>query len=162
MKTKSFADMQCSIARSLELVGNWWSFLIIRDAMMGARRFKHFEKSLGIAKNTLTNRLTKLVESGVLKKVPAEDGSAFEEYVLTDMGRELAPVMMALAQWGDKWAVHQDGPLFTFIDEQTEEEVTRIWPRREDGEMLPLNEISVKPLSGSGSGSGSDSDGDFD
>ncbi|MEO1029721.1 MAG: helix-turn-helix domain-containing protein, partial [Pseudomonadota bacterium] len=109
MKTKSFSDMQCSIARTLEQVGSWWSLLVIREAMMGARRFKHFEAALGIAKNTLTSRLNELVENGILEKGPAKDGSSYEEYTLTQKGRELGPVMMALAQWGDKWAQHKNG-----------------------------------------------------
>ena len=148
MKAKSFADMQCSIARSLEHVGPWWSLLIIRDAMMGARRFTHFEKSLGIAKNTLANRLAHLIESGILKKVPASDSSNYEEYVLTEKGRELGPVLMALAQWGDKWAVHEAGPSFAFVDAKTGREVSRIWPRRTDGKKIRLNEIRLKRLAG--------------
>ena len=146
MKTKSFADMQCSIARTLELVGSWWSLLIIRDAMMGARRFKHFETSLGIAKNTLTNRLGHLIANGIMAKVPADDGSAYEEYILTDKGRALGPVMMALAQWGDTWAVHEDGPSFAFIDKQTGEPVPRIVARRETGERIQPQDIHVQAL----------------
>ena len=144
MKTKSFSDMQCSIARTLEHVGSWWSLLIIRDVMMGARRFKHFEKSLGIAKNTLTVRLAQLVEAGILEKVPASDGSAFDEYVLTERGRELAPVMIALSQWGDKWVPHEKGPSTEIIDGQTGERLPRVWPRRENGEMMPLSEVRMR------------------
>ncbi|GAB5455793.1 MAG: helix-turn-helix domain-containing protein [Henriciella sp.] len=145
MKTKSFADMQCSIARSLELVGSWWSLLIIRDAMLGARRFKHFQKSLGIAKNTLTTRLNQLVDGGILTRVPAKDGSAYEEYQLTEMGRDLTPIILALSQWGDKWAVHPDGPSFEFFDRQTRDDLSTIWPRRADGEAMNLVDIGVKP-----------------
>ena len=79
---------------------------------MGERRFD-FEKR--VAKNTLTNRLNHLVETGIMTKVPATNGSAYEEYVLTEKGRALGPVMMALAQWGDVWAAHADGPPFAFI-----------------------------------------------
>ncbi len=148
MKAKSFSEMQCSIARSLEQVGSWWSLLIIRDAMMGARRFKHFEKSLGIAKNTLTSRLNQLVEGGILEKVSSADGSAFEEYVLTQRGRELAPVMIALAQWGDKWAAHEKGPSTTIIDAHTGRKLQRVWPRRDDGEFIPLGEIRMECSNG--------------
>ena len=144
MKTKSFSDMQCSIARALDHVGSWWSLLIIRDAMMGARRFKHFEKSLGIAKNTLTSRLNQLIESGIMVKTAGQDGSRHEEYRLTDKGRDLAPIMIALAQWGDKWAVHPDGPSFQFYDEKTGEDLSRVWPRRTEGAPLQLKEIGVK------------------
>lgn len=144
MKTKSFSTMQCSIARTLEHVGSWWALLVIREAMMGARRFKHFEKSLGIAKNTLTSRLNDLVASGILERGPAADGSSYEEYRLTQKGRELAPVMMALAQWGDKWAEHEEGRTFYFADPKTGEELPRIWPRRENGEALELGEVQIK------------------
>ncbi len=148
MKTKSFSEMQCSIARALEQVGSWWSLLIIRDVMMGARRFKHFEQSLGIAKNTLASRLTQLVDGGVLEKVPAADGSAFDEYALTERGRDLAPVMIALAQWGDKWAPHKKGPSTEIIDAETAEKLPRIWPRRDDGEIIPLREVRMKRARG--------------
>ena len=144
MKTKSFSSMQCSIARSLELVGSWWSLLIIRDAMMGARRFKHFERSLGIAKNTLSARLAQLVEGGILEKVEASDGSAFDEYALTDRGRELAPVLIALAQWGDKWVPHEQGPETEMIDVASGEQLPPIWPRRTNGELMQLSEIGMR------------------
>ena len=146
MKPKSFSDMQCSIARTLEHVGSWWSLLIIRDAMMGARRFKHFERSLGIAKNTLTSRLGELVDSGILEKVPGPDGTAHTEYELTEKGRELAPILMALAQWGDRWAVHASGPAFALMDTETGRAIPRIWPRREDGTTIALDEIELKRL----------------
>ena len=87
--------MPCSIAQTLESVGSWWSLLIVRDAMMGARRFKDFERSLGISKNTLTNRLNDLVRNGILKRVSASDGTRYEEYVLTPAGLDLAPVLIA-------------------------------------------------------------------
>ncbi|MEL6692426.1 MAG: helix-turn-helix domain-containing protein [Pseudomonadota bacterium] len=137
--------MQCSIARTLDLVGSWWSLLIIRDAMLGARRFKHFQKSLGIAKNTLTVRLNQLVEGGILDKVAASDGSAYEEYQLTQQGRELTPIILALAQWGDKWAAHPSGPSFEYYDRQTGEDLSAIWPRRADGEAMALADVGVKP-----------------
>ena len=136
--------MQCSIARTLEHVGSWWSLLVIREAMMGAYRFKHFERSLGIAKNTLTSRLNELVEHGIFEKGRTKDGSSYEEYRLTQKGRELAPVLMALAQWGDKWAEHEDGRTFYFADPKTGEELPRIWPRRENGEELKLGEVLLK------------------
>lgn len=144
MKTKSFSNMQCSIARTLEHVGSWWSLLIIRDAMMGARRFKHFQKSLGIAKNTLTSRLSELIDGEILEKVPAEDGRKHEEYRLTERGRELAPVIIALSQWGDKWVAHEDGPSTMITDKETGERLPRVWPRRENGDRMALSEVGMK------------------
>ncbi|MEM9279322.1 MAG: helix-turn-helix domain-containing protein [Pseudomonadota bacterium] len=148
MKAKSFSEMQCSIARTLEHVGSWWSLLIIRDAMMGARRFKHFEESLGIAKNTLTSRLAQLVEGGILEKMVPPDGSKHEEYGLTEKGRELAPVMIALAQWGDKWVAHEKGPSTEIIVADTGMKLPRIWPRKENGEIMELSEIGMKRSNG--------------
>lgn len=143
MKTKSFSNMQCSIARTLEHVGSWWSLLIIRDAMMGARRFKHFQASLGIAKNTLTSRLNELVDGEILEKVPAADGYKHEEYRLTNRGRDLAPVIIALSQWGDKWVAHPDGPSTIITDNLTGDPLPRIWPRRETGEKMSLTDLGM-------------------
>jgi DNA-binding HxlR family transcriptional regulator len=81
-------------------VGDWWSLLIVRDAFAGIRRFSDFKRSLGLARNILTTRLKGLVAQGVLTTEPASDGSAYQEYVLTDKGKALLPVMSALAQWG--------------------------------------------------------------
>ncbi|MEM6900525.1 MAG: helix-turn-helix domain-containing protein [Pseudomonadota bacterium] len=144
MKTKSFSDMQCSIARALEHVGSWWSLLIIRDAMMGARRFKHFQRSLGIAKNTLTSRLNDLVDGEILEKVPAADGLKYEEYVLTERGRELAPVIIALSQWGDKWVAHEKGPSTVITVRDSGEDLPRIWPRRQNGDLMQLSEVGIR------------------
>ncbi len=144
MKTKSFSNMQCSIARTLEHVGSWWSLLIIRDAMMGARRFKHFQKSLGIAKNTLTSRLNDLIAGDIMEKAPASDGSNYEEYRLTERGRELAPVIIALSQWGDRWVAHEDGPSTVITDKETGERLPRVWPRRETGERMELTEVGMR------------------
>ncbi len=147
MKTKSFSDMRCSIARTLEIVGSWWALLIIRDAMMGARRFKHFEKSLGIAKNTLAARLNELIDAGILVKVSGSNGSAFDEYVLTEQGRDLAPVMIALSQWGDRWVAHENGTSTEIIDALSGERLPKIWPHGSDGKALPLNKIKMNRAS---------------
>src|SRR5262245_48558175 len=98
MKRTSFATDPCPVARSVEAVGDWWSLLIVRDALAGKKRFGEFQKSLEVAKNILTVRLRKLVAEGVLDLVPASDGTAFQEYVLTRKGRELLPVIAALGQ----------------------------------------------------------------
>lgn len=144
MKPRPFSDMECSIARTLDHVGSWWSLLIIRDAMMGARRFKHFERSLGISKNTLTARLAQLIETGILAKVAAPNGSAFDEYALTERGRELAPVMIALAQWGDRWVPHEQGSSTEIVDLRTGQPLQPVWPRGEDGATMSLDELGMR------------------
>src|ERR1700726_1587090 len=101
MRHKSFKANLCPVARSLDTIGEWWSLLIVRDALGGIRRFSDFQKSLGLAKNVLSTRLKKLVACGILEQAPASDGSAYREYALTQKGRELFPVIVALRQWGE-------------------------------------------------------------
>ena len=103
MRRASFEDMHCSIARSLEVIGEWWTILILRDAFLGVTRFDDFQKRLGIATNTLTARLDKLVGSGVMEKRTYEEARRRADYVLTAKGRALWPVMVTLRQWGDEW-----------------------------------------------------------
>ncbi|CAI2929385.1 Uncharacterized HTH-type transcriptional regulator yybR [Serratia entomophila] len=100
MKRKSLEDAQCPVARTLDVIGEWWSLLIVRDAFDGVRRFSEFQKGLGMAKNILSTRLRTLVAHGVLEVVPASDGSAYQEYALTAKGRALFPVIVGLRQWG--------------------------------------------------------------
>ena len=145
MKSKSFADMRCSIARTLDQVGPWWSLLIVRDAVMGARRFGQFQRSLGIAKHTLSVRLAHMVDNGIMRRVSATDGTPFEEYELTQKGRDLATVLMTLAQWGDAWAEHDEGRTFAITDTASGEEIPRILPRRNDGTPIPPDQLDLKP-----------------
>lgn len=100
MRRKSLQGEACPIARSLDVIGDWWSLLIVRDPMLGLRRFGEFQKSLGLSKNILTQRLKRLVANGILDSVPASDGSAYRDYVLTRKGRDLSTVLIALRQWG--------------------------------------------------------------
>ncbi|HJZ58874.1 MAG TPA: helix-turn-helix domain-containing protein [Gemmataceae bacterium] len=100
MKRKSLENDVCPVALSLEAAGDTWSMLMVRDAFTGKRRFGEFQRSLGVAKNILTVRLRKLVALGVLEQVPAADGSADRESALTEKGRGLFHVLVALGQWG--------------------------------------------------------------
>ena len=111
MERKSFSDMHCSVAQCLEVVGEWWSMLILRDVFMGVSRFDQFQERLGISRNILTQRLNHLVEEGVLRKVPYSDSPRRFEYRLTDKGRDLWPVLTTMRQWGDKYAAPEGPPL---------------------------------------------------
>jgi len=102
MQRKSFAGMPCPVARSLERVGEWWSMLILRDALHGFTRFDQFQNSLGIAPNMLTRRLNALVEAGLLARRRYSDHPPRDEYVLTDCGRDFRPVIVALLAWGNR------------------------------------------------------------
>ncbi|MFE0515243.1 winged helix-turn-helix transcriptional regulator [Streptomyces sp. NPDC058964] len=108
MRRTRFDDAACPIARSLDQIGDWWSLLIVRDALDGARRFTEFQKRLGLAKNILSARLSKLVAHGILRLEPASDGSAYQEYVLTEKGESLRLVLMALRQWGEDFLFAPD------------------------------------------------------
>jgi DNA-binding HxlR family transcriptional regulator len=109
MERKSFAHMHCSIAQCLEVVGEWWSLLIVRDALLGVTRFDEFQERLGISRNVLNQRLARLVDAGVLAKVPYSEHPPRYDYRLTDKGRDLWPVLTTMRQWGDDYAA-PDGP----------------------------------------------------
>ena len=94
-------DQPCPVARSVDLIGDRWSLLIVRDAFDGMRRFSDFQRSLGVARNILSDRLKKLVDAGVLETEAAAEGSAYQAYVLTPRGQSLLPVVLALRQWGE-------------------------------------------------------------
>jgi len=107
MYRKTFDGMNCSIARALDEVGEWWSLLIVRECTLGTTRFDDFQRRLGIARNVLTARLNSLVEHGVLEKVLTEGSERRSEYRLTEKGEALYPALMALMQWGDQWCGHK-------------------------------------------------------
>jgi DNA-binding HxlR family transcriptional regulator len=102
MQRKSLGNMQCPVARSLERVGEWWSILILRDAVYGLKRFDEFQKSLDIAPNMLTRRLNALVKGGLLSRQRYSDKPPRYEYVLTDRGRDFRPVLLSLLAWGNR------------------------------------------------------------
>jgi DNA-binding HxlR family transcriptional regulator len=109
VERKSFAGMHCSVAQCLEVVGEWWSMLILRDVFMGVTRFDDFHERLGISRNILNQRLNTLVETGVLRKVPYSEHPPRYDYRLTDKGRDLWPIITAMRQWGDRYYA-PDGP----------------------------------------------------
>ncbi len=109
MRRTSFEEMNCSLAQCLEVVGEWWTLLIVRDALFGVTRFDDFHARLGIARNVLTQRLEHLIEHGVLSREPYQDNPVRYDYRLTPKGRSLWLVVTAMRQWGDAWAA-PDGP----------------------------------------------------
>jgi DNA-binding HxlR family transcriptional regulator len=111
VERKSFSEMHCSVAQCLEVVGEWWSMLIVRDAFMGVTRFDQFQQRLGISRNILNQRLAGLVEAGVLAKVAYSEHPPRHEYRLTDKGRDLWPVLTAMRQWGDQHAAPAGPPI---------------------------------------------------
>lgn len=110
MRLTSLSELNCSIAKTLDAVGEWWTLLIVRDAFRGTKRFDDFQASLGIARSVLTARLRKLTDEGILERSEYSAHPPRYEYRLTDKGMALFPVISALMQWGDQWAQGQDGP----------------------------------------------------
>ena len=109
MRRASFDDVHCSVAQTLEVVGEWWTPMILRDLFLGVRRFEDFQERLGIARNTLTDRHNALVDHGIVDRVPYQERPVRHEYRLTDKGTDLWHVVTALREWGDRWAA-PDGP----------------------------------------------------
>jgi DNA-binding HxlR family transcriptional regulator len=109
VRRTSFEDVNCSVAQCLDVVGEWWSLLIVRDAFLGVTRFDDFQARLGISRNILTQRLNHLVADGILERVRYQEHPPRREYKLTDKGRDLWQVVTAMREWGDRWAA-PDGP----------------------------------------------------
>jgi len=145
MKHKTFETDACPVARSLEAVGDVWSVLIVREAFAGKRRFGEFEKGLGVAKNILTVRLRKLVALGVLEQVPAAAGGGRREYVLTEKGRGLYLVLMAIRQWGEDCG----GPAaYVLVDRRDRRPVRPLAFHAQDGRELHPDDMELVPATG--------------
>jgi DNA-binding HxlR family transcriptional regulator len=136
MKRKCLDNSKCPIARTLDVIGDWWSLLIVRDAIFGKRRFGEFQASLGLAKNILCVRLQKLVAHGILTTGPASDGSAYQEYRLTDKGRSLYVVLIALRQWGESNLFEKGELDLLLVDRETAQPVKALELRSQDGRLL--------------------------
>jgi len=111
MLGNTYENQVCSIARSLELIGERWTILIIRDAFLGVRRFDDLQRSLGVARNVLQNRLEGLVEHGILERVRYQERPERFEYRLTVKGLDLWPVLVSLISWGDRHAAPEGPPV---------------------------------------------------
>ncbi|MBV8925824.1 MAG: helix-turn-helix transcriptional regulator [Bradyrhizobium sp.] len=136
VKRTSLARAECPIARALDVIGDWWSLLIIRDALLGRRRFGEFQKSLGLAKNILTTRLRTLVDRGILQMAPASDGSAYQEYVPTPKGRGIFPILVALRQWSEEFDEHPQEITTLLVDRDSRRPVRKLELHASDGRML--------------------------
>ncbi|MBR0730086.1 helix-turn-helix transcriptional regulator [Bradyrhizobium japonicum] len=144
VKRTSFEGDSCPIARSLEAIGDWWSLLIIREALFGLRRFGEFQSKLGMAKNILSARLRSLVDHGILATAPASDGSAYQEYVLTPKGRGTFPILVALRQWSEEFDDHPEEITTILVDREKGRPIRKLEMRAEDGRLLTPADTMVK------------------
>ena len=147
----SFEDMNCSLAQCLDVVGEWWSLLIVRDAFLGVTRFDDFQVRLGISRNILTQRLNRLVEHEVLKRVAYSEHPLRWEYRLTGKGRDLWHVITAMRQWGDRWAAPAGPPLQT-RHIACGHVVTAVPVCSQCGELLDARSVTAVPGPGAAAG----------
>ncbi|MFI8335916.1 winged helix-turn-helix transcriptional regulator [Pseudomonas taetrolens] len=135
-KQQILAQSECPVARTLEAIGDRWVLMILREAFDDVRRFSEFQKRLGLAKNILTVKLKMLVELGLFEIQPASDGSAYKEYVLTEMGRAVFPVVVSMRQWGERFMFSKGESYSILLDKERSEPVETITVRSRAGKVL--------------------------
>lgn len=144
MQRTSFKESRCPIARSLERVGEWWSILILREALLGSTRFDEFHKSLQIAPNILTRRLTALVEAGLLERRLYHEHPPRHAYVLTQAGRDFQPVLVALMTWGNRYFA-PEGPSVVLADATTGRRAHPVLVDRRSGRPITAHAFALAP-----------------
>ena len=144
MQRKSFAEMECTIARSVEEVGDGWSLMILRNALLGAKRFQDFEQQLSAPPNTLARRLQTLTKRGFFVRRRYEAHPPREEYELTDKGRDFLPVLLTLAVWGGRWLSPNGVPL-ELMDPETGELIEPALIDARTGRELLAGGVGLRP-----------------
>lgn len=139
-------DGPCPVARSVDLIGDRWTLLLVRDAFDGTRRFSDFQRGLGVARSILAERLRSLVEAGVFEVQPASDGSSYQEYVLTHRGEELFPVVVALRQWGEQHLFAPGEAHSQLVETHSGQALGLMQPTGADGNVLGPRATSVKKV----------------
>jgi DNA-binding HxlR family transcriptional regulator len=136
--------MNCSVAQALEVLGDWWTLLIVRDAFIGVQRFGDFARNLGIAKNILNNRLQHLVEHGIFERQEVGDSGQWVEYRLTAKGRDLAIVLNALRDWGDRWIYGEGNEPIIVRDRKTGRRLPPLSIRDDQGQPVAGRDILME------------------
>lgn len=144
MSRTDFSSEDCSVARGLSEVGDIWSFLILREVMLGVMRFSDLQRNLNIAKNVLTDRLGKLVEHEILEKIDQGQHGPRFEYALTEKGRDLFPVMIAVRQWADRWVEPEKRKILILKDKNFEKPLARVKVHDAEGNEIDLDGITAE------------------
>lgn len=142
MTTRSYDQHNCPIAQALRTIGDQWTLLIVRDALAGVRRFQGFQKSLGLSRNLLTQRLRQLEDEGLLERVPIE-GSRRYEYQPTQKCWDLRVVLLSLAEWGERWRPDPDGPRLKIRERGSGHPVGARLCRLDDGQAIDSRQVEV-------------------
>lgn len=153
MKSKSFAGMRCSVAGALEIIGDRWILLLLRDLGLGLSRYDDFRKSCGIPTTTLSKRLQILETHGVVERIRYNERPPRDEYRLTEKGRDLWTVTTALREWGDRWDASGYGaPTVELVDRETGNELRLALVDPKTGQVVPRSRISLRPGPGADEG----------
>ena len=142
-RTEKSDPLRRSAVHVLDIIGEGWSILIIREAFLGTRRFEDFQRRLGIARNILTARLKKLCANEILDRVPVKEGARRHEYVLTDKGKDMMPLLVAMTQWGDRWVYGENRQPVIFTDREHGEPIARMLVYSARGEALRPRDIRI-------------------
>ncbi|MFZ5724048.1 MAG: winged helix-turn-helix transcriptional regulator [Pseudomonadota bacterium] len=145
MKWQDVGGLGCSVARTLGVIGDRWTMLVVRNAFLGIRRFDDFQQSLGVTRHILADRLNRLVDAGVLKKVAYQDKPPRYEYRLTEQGRDLYPVLLSLTAWGDKWLDEGKGAPVEYHHKSCGRKTVPVLACSECGETLDPREVMPMP-----------------
>ncbi|WP_113626442.1 winged helix-turn-helix transcriptional regulator [Pectobacterium peruviense] len=146
VKRKSLKEDVCPVARALDVVGDRWTLLIIRDAFDNRRRFSDFQRSLGVAKNILTDRLRTLVDEGIFSVQPVSESSAYQEYVLTPKGEQLFPLVVALRQWSEQQLFAEGEPHSLLLDKHTGQPLQTMLPHSAQGQRVVGQDTFVQKV----------------
>ena len=154
MERTPLADFACSIARTLDIVGEWWTLLVLRDLFLGVERFDELQRDLGLASNVLSARLRKLVAARVVDRLPVPGDARASRYVLTERGRDLYPVLLSLMAWGDKWLAGRAGPPLALRHRRCGAVTAAVPHCSVCGEPLALHDLDFGPGPGGRAGPG--------
>lgn len=145
MKSEEISNQPCSIARTLGVIGDRWTAMVIRNCFLGIRRFDDFQRNLGVTRHVLADRLKSLVEEGILEKKPYTESHKRFEYRLTEKGRDLYPILLTMMNWGDKWLDRGLGAPVECLHKRCEHKFTPVLICSECGEPLKLGEVQPVP-----------------
>jgi DNA-binding HxlR family transcriptional regulator len=153
MRRTRFDDWDCPIARTVDILGDWWTPMVIRASFLGARRFEQYTEQLGIPRNILTERLSHLVELGIMTKVQYQERPVRHEYRLTEKGVALFPVIVAMHEWGNEWLDWpDDGPPVHLVDRATGARLEPVLTDARTGEVIDPRKTTVLRVRGDGTG----------
>lgn len=143
LKPEKYDPLKRSVGHVLDIIGEGWSILIIREAFLGTRRFEEFQGRLGIARNILTARLKKLCANEILDRVPVKEGAKRHEYILTAKGKDMMPLLVALTQWGDKWIYGEENKPVIFLDREQGQPIPQVQVYSARGEALRPRDVMI-------------------